>query len=102
MFAIVEFRGEQYRIEEGAKQLRVAYIDGAEAGAKMTFDKVLLAQGADGKIALGGAIKIDATFSEHDRDEKIIVFKKKRRKRYRVTNGHKQNFSVLNINSFTI
>jgi large subunit ribosomal protein L21 len=102
MFAIVEFRGEQYRIDEGAKQLRVAYVAGAEEGKAVKFDKILLAQGSDGKVAVGGNAKIDATFAEHDRDSKIIVFKKKRRKRYRVTKGHMQNFTTLNINSFSI
>ncbi|MFI5263794.1 MAG: 50S ribosomal protein L21 [Candidatus Kapaibacterium sp.] len=102
MFAIVEFRGEQYRIDEGAKQLRVAYFDGAKDGENVKFDKVLLAQGSDGKTALGGKAKIEATFASHDRDSKIIVFKKKRRKRYRTTNGHIQNFTTLNINSFSI
>ncbi len=102
MFAIVEFRGEQYRIDDGAKQLRVAYFEGAEEGKKVSFGKVHLALGSDGKIALGGTVKLDATFAEHDRDSKIIVFKKKRRKRYRVTNGHIQKFTVLNINSFSI
>ena len=102
MFAIVEFRGEQYRIEDGAKQLRVAYFDGAKDGESVKFGKVLLTEGSDGKIAVGGSVKLEATFAEHDRDTKIIVFKKKRRKRYRVTNGHRQNFTVLNISSFSI
>jgi large subunit ribosomal protein L21 len=102
MFAIVEFRGEQYRIDEGAKQLRVAYIDGAKDGESVKFDKVLLAQGSDGKVAIGGKASIEATVAGHDRDSKIIVFKKKRRKRYRVTKGHMQNFTTLNINSFSI
>jgi large subunit ribosomal protein L21 len=102
MFAIVEFRGEQYRIDEGAKQLRVAYFDGAEEGKAVKFDKVLLAYGSDGKTAIGGNAKIEATFATHDRDTKIVVFKKKRRKRYRTTNGHIQNFTTLNINSFSI
>ena len=102
MFAIIEFRGEQYRIDEGAKQLRVAYFDGAKDGEKVKFGKTLLAQGSDGKIALGTSAKIEATFASHGRDSKIIVFKKKRRKRYRVTNGHIQNFTVLDISSFSI
>jgi large subunit ribosomal protein L21 len=102
MFAIVEFRGEQYRIDEGAKQLRVAYFDGAEEGAAVKFDKVLLAQGTDGSVAVGGSAVINATVAGHDRDSKIIVFKKKRRKRYRTTNGHVQNYTTLNINSFSI
>jgi len=102
MFAIVEFRGEQYRIDEGAKQLRVAYFDGAEEGKSVKFDKVLLTQGTDGKTAIGGNTMIEATVSGHDRDSKIVVFKKKRRKRYRTTNGHTQNFTTLNINSFSI
>jgi large subunit ribosomal protein L21 len=102
MFAIVEFRGEQYRIEDGVKQLRVAYFDGAEEGKSVKFDKVLLAQGSDGKVALGGSAKIEATVAGHDRDSKLVVFKKKRRKRYRTTNGHIQNYTTLNINSFSI
>jgi len=102
MFAIVEFRGEQYRIEDGAKQLRVAYIDGAKDGESVKFDKVLLAEGSDGKVAVGGKANIEATVAGHDRDSKIIVFKKKRRKRYRTTNGHIQNFTTLNIHSFSI
>ncbi|MDP4220584.1 MAG: 50S ribosomal protein L21 [Bacteroidota bacterium] len=102
MFAIVEFRGEQYRIDHGAKQLRVAYFDGAEVGKSVSFDKILLAQGNDGKTALGGSAKIEASVAGHDRDAKIIVFKKKRRKRYRVTKGHVQNFTILDIKSFSI
>ena len=102
MFAIVELGGQQYRIDEGVKQIRVDYIDGAKEGKAVKFDKILLAQGSDGKAAIGGKATIEATVAAHDRDSKIIVFKKKRRKRYRVTKGHMKNFTTLNINSFSI
>ncbi len=97
MFAIVDFRGEQYRIDGDMKQLRVAYIADAEPGSAVTFDKVLLANDT-----VGGKATITATVASHDRDGKIIVFKKKRRKGYRNTRGHRQDFTMLDIKSFSI
>lgn len=97
MFAIVDFRGEQYRIDSDTKQLRVAYIADAEPGSAVSFDKVLL---ADTKV--GGKASITGTVASHGRDGKIIVFKKKRRKGYRLTQGHRQDFTMININSFSI
>ncbi|MBS1903665.1 MAG: 50S ribosomal protein L21 [Bacteroidetes bacterium] len=97
MFAIVDFRGEQYRIDGDMKQLRVAYIADAEPGSAVTFDKVLI---ANDKV--GGKAKISATVASHGRDGKIIVFKKKRRKGYRNTHGHRQDYTMLNINEFSI
>lgn len=101
MFAIVELNGEQYRIDQGMTTLRVQYL-GGEPGAKVSFDKVLFTVADNGDSKLGGTAKIGATVASHGRDEKIIVFKKKRRKRYRVTNGHRQNFTVLSISDFSI
>ena len=102
MLAIVELNGEQYRIDDSMKQLRVAYIDGTEPGQAVSFDKILLAQAAGGAVTLGGKAKIGATVASHGRDAKIIVFKKRRRKGYRKTAGHRQDFTMLNINEFSI
>jgi large subunit ribosomal protein L21 len=92
MFAIVDFRGEQYRIDSDMKQLRVAYMDGAEPGQAVTFDKVLL---AGNKV--GGSAKITGTVATHGRDGKIIVFKMKRK-----TQGHRQDFTMIDIKEFSI
>lgn len=102
MFAIIELNGEQYRIDDSTKQLRVAYIDGAEAGSSVAFGNVLLTEAAGGAVALGGKVKINATVASHGRDAKIIVFKKNRRKGYRKLNGHRQNFTTLDIKEFSI
>ncbi|HYM19367.1 MAG TPA: 50S ribosomal protein L21 [Candidatus Kapabacteria bacterium] len=102
MLAIVEFRGEQYRIDDSMKQLRVAYIDGAEPGQAVNFDKILLSQAAGSAAAIGGKAKIGATVASHGRDPKIIIFKKRRRKGYRKIQGHRQDFTMLNINEFSI
>jgi large subunit ribosomal protein L21 len=101
MFAIVELNGEQYRIDPGMKTLRVQYL-GNDIGATVSFDKVLFTQADNGDGKLGGKATISATVASHGRDEKIIVFKKKRRKRYRVTKGHRQNFTVLSISDFSV
>lgn len=101
MFAIVELNGEQYRVDSGMKTLRVQYLGGNEGDA-VSFDKVLFTQADNGDATMSGNANIAATIAAHGRDEKIIVFKKKRRKRYRVTKGHRQNFTVLNINEFNV
>jgi large subunit ribosomal protein L21 len=102
MFAIVEISGEQYKIDNTTKSLRVAYMSGAEAGQKVAIDRVLLTQDKGGKVALNGKASIAASVAGHSRGEKVIVFKKKRRKGYRVTNGHTQRYTELNIESFAI
>lgn len=96
MFAIVELNGEQFKIDSATDKIRVQYLDGLAVGASVSFDKVLLSE-ANGKTTLGGSPKITASVAAHDRDETIIVFKKKRRKDYRRTNGHRQKFTVLNV-----
>jgi large subunit ribosomal protein L21 len=96
MFAIVELNGEQYKVDSTTDKLRVQYLDGVTVGTPVSFDKVLLTENG-GKVTVGGSAKITASVAAHDRDETIIVFKKKRRKDYRRTNGHRQKFTVLNV-----
>ncbi|GAB6110926.1 MAG TPA: 50S ribosomal protein L21 [Desulfomicrobium sp.] len=100
MFAIVETGGKQFRVEEG-RSLKVAKLD-AQAGSEITLDKILLVgTGADVKIGQpfvdGAAVTCEVV--EHGRDKKIIIFKKKRRKDYRRTQGHRQDFTTLKVKS---
>jgi large subunit ribosomal protein L21 len=72
----------------------------AEAGANVEFDKVLLVDNG-GKISLGApainGAKVTATVNEHVKGDKVIVFRKKRRKGYRKKNGHRQSFTSITI-----
>ena len=100
MFAIVETGGKQFRVDEG-RSLKVAKLD-VQAGSEITLDKILLVgTGADVKIGQpfvdGAAVTCEVV--EHGRDKKIIIFKKKRRKDYRRTQGHRQDFTTLKVKS---
>jgi large subunit ribosomal protein L21 len=100
MFAIVETGGKQFRVEEG-RSLKVAKLD-VQAGAEITLDQVLLV-GAGAEVKIGQPFVAGATVQcevvDHGRDKKIIVFKKKRRKDYRRTQGHRQDFTLLKVKS---
>ena|SRR5437870_4079167 len=102
MFAIVEISGEQFKIDKSTKTLRVPYMKDAKAGDKVNFDNVLIGQSKDGKVALGGTVKVSATVTGEVRGEKLIVFKKKRRKGYRTKNGHQQSYTELQIENFSV
>ena len=96
MYAIVETGGKQYRAEQG-DVLEVEKLEGA-VGATITLDKVLLISGEAGtKIGTPtiSKAKVTGEVIAQDRHAKIIVFKKKRRKNYRRTNGHRQSFTKL-------
>ena len=95
MFAIVEIAGQQYKVEKD-QEIFVHRLDGAE-GDKVTFDQVLMRGDKVGTPTVGG--NVSATILSHDRGDKVIVFKKKRRKGYQVKNGHKQLFSKIKIDS---
>jgi large subunit ribosomal protein L21 len=98
MYAIVEIAGQQFKVEEG-KKIFVHRL-GDEEGNQIEFDKVLLIED-EGKITIGEPTIKDAVVEgkviDHVRGDKVIVFKKKRRKGYRVKNGHRQNFSQVEI-----
>lgn len=98
MYAIVEINGQQFKAEAG-KKLFVHHIQGAEAGATVEFDKVLLIDN-DGNITVGapiveGAKVVCEVMTELVKGEKVLVFHKKRRKGYRKLNGHRQQFSEI-------
>ena len=102
MFAIINIAGKQFRVEEG-DQIKVPHLS-TDAGKSLAFDKVLLIN--DGKkVQLGSPLlsnaSISATVIEHGRGKKIRIFKKKRRKGYRRNNGHRQNYSLIKIDSIS-
>ena len=91
MYAIVEIAGKQFKVEKDQK-LYVHRLKEDE-GKKVTFDKVLMIANKD-KVSFGSPIingaQVGAKVLKHLKSDKIIVFKKKRRKGYRVKNGHRQ------------
>ena len=98
MYAIVEIAGQQFKVEKD-QQIFVHRLEGKE-GSKVNFDKVLLT--SDGKKVQVGApavkgVSVSAKIVEHLKGDKVIVFKKKRRKGYRVKNGHRQALSKIQI-----
>ncbi len=100
MYAIVDIAGQQFKVTEG-QQIFVHRLD-AEEGSNLSFDKVLMIDN-DGKVALGAPVvegaSIDAKVIEHLKGDKVIVFKKKRRKGYQKSNGHRQYLSKIVIES---
>lgn len=100
MFAIVEIAGQQFKVEEG-QEIFVHQL-AAEEGDKVTFDQVHLIGQEDstsiGSPVLGGA-SVNATVLGHQKGDKVLVFKKKRRKGYKVKNGHRQSFTKIKVDS---
>lgn len=98
MYAIVEIAGQQFKIEQD-QQIFVHRLE-AKEGSKVDFDKVLLMDNA-GKINVGAPVikgaKVTAKVLEHLKGDKVIVFKKKRRKGYKVKNGHRQYLTKIEI-----
>ena len=98
MYAIVNIAGKQIRVEKD-QVVKVPYLQ-QEVGKAVEFDEILLLD--DGKkVKIGqpkvkGA-KVTAKVVEHGRDKKVLVFKKKRRKDYKVTRGHRQDFTKIQI-----
>ena len=98
MYAIVEIAGQQFKVESGRKlytnRLKV------DEGASLIFDRVLLTDN-DGQVKIGSPVvegaKVEAKIVRHLKDDKVIVFKKKRRKGYKVKNGHRQFLTQIEI-----
>ncbi len=103
MYAIVEIAGQQFKVEKD----RTVYTHrlAGEEGAALVFDKVLLVD-KGGDVTVGAPIvagaKITGKIISHVRGEKVLVFKKKRRKSYQKMNGHRQNLTKVLIESITL
>ena len=100
MHAIIETGGKQYRVAPG-DVLRVPKL-AAEVGAEVALGRVVALFKDGGDLITGesaGAVKVNATVSAQDRGEKILVFKFKRKKQYKRTQGHRQNFTEVKVNA---
>ncbi|MFZ0107341.1 MAG: 50S ribosomal protein L21 [Thiobacillus sp.] len=98
MYAVIKTGGKQYRVSAGDK-LKIEKLD-AEIGSEVTFDQVLMVgEGADIKVGapmLAGA-SVKATVLNQARGEKIHIFKMRRRKHYRKSQGHRQSYTEVQI-----
>jgi large subunit ribosomal protein L21 len=98
MYAVVEIAGRQYKVSPNAK-IQVPSLKEKE-GTAVRFDRVLLL-GGEKEIRVGNPVvsgaHVEATVLGHGRGDKVTVFKKKRRKGYRVKRGHRQGFTELEI-----
>ncbi len=103
MFAIVNIKGQQFKVEAG-NEIYVHRL-GAKDGEKLSFDEVLLTSDGDntsvGSPNVSGASVSATVLEQMVKGDKVIVFKKKRRKGYKVKNGHRQQFSKIKIDSIT-
>ena len=98
MYALVEYSGKQFMLREG-EEIKIPYLD-QKVGSKISFDNVLLFN--DGKSDKIGnpyvkSLNCQGKILSHGKDKKVIVFKKKRRKGYRVKNGHRQFLTEIQI-----
>jgi len=102
MYAIVEIAGQQFKVAKD--QTLFVHRLAEEAGSKVSFDKVLLVDN-DGNVTVGApAVKgasVSAEVIEHLKGDKVIVFKKKRRKGYKKRNGHRQSLTKIKINEIS-
>jgi large subunit ribosomal protein L21 len=98
MFAVVEIAGQQYKVAKADKVV-VPLLE-TKVGSKVTFDKVLLV-GDDSQTKLGtpyvSGASIEAKVLGHVKDDKVTVFKKKKRKGYKVLKGHRQQYTEIEI-----
>ena len=98
MYALVEIKGRQYKAEKGL-QLKIDKIE-AEKGNAIEFDKVLMVND-DKDVKIGSpylsGIKIAATVEDQIKDDKVVVFKYKKRKNYQRTRGHRQQYTIVKV-----
>ncbi len=103
MHAIVETGGKQYRVTKG-DVLRVATLAG-EPGSEFDFSRVLAVFKGEGELVIGDALagaKVKGTILSNGRAKKIIVFKFKRKKQYKKTQGHRQDFTEVKIGDILV
>ena len=105
MYAIVDYKGTQFRVEKDMNLVIPFLGEEINPGDKIEIEDVLLVD-TDGDLKVGTPLVTDATVSaeviEHGKDDKVIVFKKKRRKGYAKKQGHRQNYSKIKITEINI
>ncbi len=103
MYAVIRTGGKQYKVAAGGK-LKVETLP-VEVGSEVEIQDVLMVSDGD-KISIGaptvaGAV-VKATVLSHGRGKKVIIFKMRRRKHYRKTQGHRQNYTEIRIDGITV
>lgn len=98
MYAVIETGGKQYRVSPG-QTIEVDTIAG-DVGSAVEFDRVLAISNESNELVLGDVLKsarVRAKIASHGRGEKILVFKFKRKKQYKRTQGHRQNYTRVQV-----
>jgi large subunit ribosomal protein L21 len=98
MYAVIETGGKQYRVAPG-DVVRVETLPG-DVGAEVEFERVLAVVNDSNEVTAGAAAadaRVKGTIAEHGRGEKVIVFKFKRKKQYKRTIGHRQNYTAVKV-----
>ena len=101
MHAIIETGGKQFRVAPG-DVIRIPKL-AAEVGSEVALGKVVALFNDGGSLVTGesaGAVRVNATISAQDRADKILVFKFKRKKQYKRTQGHRQHYTEVRIRDF--
>jgi len=101
-YAIIQSGGRQFRVSPG-EVVRVPNLDG-EVGSNIEFGNILCIGGGDGGFKIGDGLsgaKVTGTVVSHGRARKVIVFKFKRRKQYKKTQGHRQGYTAVKIDSIS-
>lgn len=99
MYAVIETGGKQYRVSAG-DTVQVEKLPG-DVGSEVEFDKVLAVFKESGQLVSGPDLsqaKVKATITEHGRGNKVLVFKFKRKKQYKRTIGHRQDYTRIKVN----
>jgi len=103
MYAVIKTGGKQYRVSSGEK-LKVEQL-AADVGSKITIDKVLMVADGD-KISIGKPLvkgaKVQATVVNHGRGDKVRIFKMQRRKHFRKQQGHRQNYTEIQVDQISV
>ena len=94
MYAIVDIKGKQFKVEKN-QTINVPKLN-QKIGTKVEFDNILLSNDK-GKVSTKSKLKVIAKVISHNFEDKVIVFKMKRRKGYQMKNGHKQQFTTIEI-----
>ena len=102
MYAVIATGGKQYRVQEGAV-VRIEKLD-ADQGASVEFNQVLLV-GAGSTVTIGApyvaGASVEVKVMEHGRDDKIRVYRMRRRKRFQKSRGHRQNYTTVEVTKIT-
>ena len=98
MYALIEFAGKQYKVEEN-RSIQVPHVQG-KVGTKVPLDKILYLEDGDKKIIGSPFVvgkKLDGEIVSHSRGRKVVIFKFKRRKGYQKKNTHRQEYTILKV-----